>query len=564
MVNARVSLFRVTPVTFTGLTLTVQVAVFPSSSVVTVIFASPTPTAVTVPSATVATAVLLLVHVTFLFVALSGNTVAVRVCAASPMVNTRVSLSRVTPVTFTGLTLTVQVAVFPSSSVVTVIFAVPTPTAVTVPSATVATSGLSLVHFTFLFVALSGNTVAVRVCGASPIVKTRVSLSRVTSVTFTGLTVTVQVAVFSPSSVVTVIFASPTPAGVTVPSFTLATSGLLLVHVTFLFVALSGFTVAVRVCGASPIVNTRVSLSRVTPVTFTGLTLTVHSAVFPSSSVVTVIFASPTPTAVTVPSFTVATSGLSLVHVTFLFVALSGFTVAVRGCGASPIVNTRVSLSRVTPVTFTGLTLTVHSAVFPSSSVVTVIFASPTPTAVTVPSATVATAVLLLVHVTFLFVALSGNTVAVRVCPASPIVNSNVVLSRVTPVTFTGLTFTVHSAVFPSSSVVTVIFASPTPTAVTVPFSTLATSGLSLVHVTFLFVALSGNTVAVRVCGASPIANARVSLSRVTPVTATHGAIFTLLAFSFPSIMECRLGIHLPPTGSIIWTPPSPKSEVYI
>ena len=206
-----------------------------------------------------------------------------------------------------------------------------------------------------------------------------------------------------------------------------------------------------------------------------------------------------------------------------------------------------------------GFTVTVQVAVFPSSSVVTVMVASPMPFAVTVPSFTVATSGLSLVHVTFLFVALSGNTVAVRVCDASPIVKTRVSLSRVTPVTFTGLTFTVHSAVFPSSSVVTVIFASPTPTGVTVPSFTVATFVSLLVHVTFLFVALSGNTVAVRVCAASPIVKTRVSLSRVTPVTATHGAIFTLLAFSFPSIMECRLGIHLPPTGSIIWTPSIPK-----
>jgi hypothetical protein len=55
------------------------------------------------------------------------------------------------------------------------------------------------------------------------------------------------------------------------------------------------------------------------------------------------------------------------------------------------------------------VTVTVHVDVLFPSSVVTVIVAVPASTAVTVPLAlTVATDVLLLVHVTFLFVAFDG------------------------------------------------------------------------------------------------------------------------------------------------------------
>ena len=60
-------------------------------------------------------------------------------------------------------------------------------------------------------------------------------------------TVTVQVAVFVPSAVVTVMTAVPGATAVTTPFSTVATLGLLLVQVTVLSVALSGATVAVRV-----------------------------------------------------------------------------------------------------------------------------------------------------------------------------------------------------------------------------------------------------------------------------------------------------------------------------
>ena len=91
----------------------------------------------------------------------------------------------------------------------------------------------------------------------------------------------------------------------------------------------------------------------------------------------------------------------------------------------------------VTPVTWTigFFTVTAHVAVFPPSSVFTVIVALPAETAVTRPFAsTVATALLLLDQVTLLSVASAGVMVAVN-CFSSPTVNSNDVWSIATPVT---------------------------------------------------------------------------------------------------------------------------------
>ena len=56
------------------------------------------------------------------------------------------------------------------------------------------------------------------------------------------LTVTLQVAVFSPSSVFTVIVDVPAFLAVTLPFETVATLSLELVHVTLVFVALVGIT----------------------------------------------------------------------------------------------------------------------------------------------------------------------------------------------------------------------------------------------------------------------------------------------------------------------------------
>jgi hypothetical protein len=264
-------LFRDTPVTDTGppplpplgaLTLKVQVAVLPPSTVVTVITALPADTPVTTPLAdTEATLEVLLLHVTDLFIAFEGDTVAISV-SALPTVRLAELLFRETPVTavlvppppLTAFTVTVQVAILPPLSVLTMMVALPADIPFTKPvSETVALSGETLLHITALFVALAGVTEANRF--SVPPTPTDIAvLFKVTPVTGTstspplaGVTETAQVDLFSPSTVIAVIAALPALMPMTTPSVTVATSGLLLVHVTSLLAASSGKTVAVRV-----------------------------------------------------------------------------------------------------------------------------------------------------------------------------------------------------------------------------------------------------------------------------------------------------------------------------
>ena len=121
--------------------------------------AMPTETAVTVPSAdTAAIASLSDVHVTVLSVVFSGRTVAVSlsVCPTSSVMSCALS---VMPEADTGLTVTLHVAV--ASPHVAVMLAMPTETAVTVPSAdTAAIASLSDIHVTVLSVVFCGRTVA--------------------------------------------------------------------------------------------------------------------------------------------------------------------------------------------------------------------------------------------------------------------------------------------------------------------------------------------------------------------------------------------------------------------
>ena len=129
----------------------------------TVIVAEPTPVAVTTPvEETVATFVLELLHLTFLFVALVGVIVAVRVFV-SPTVSVEERLLRLIELTMTLATLTVHVALTPLPSFAdTVITAVPTDNALTSPEEeTVATDVLELVHVTSFDVASLGEMVAV-------------------------------------------------------------------------------------------------------------------------------------------------------------------------------------------------------------------------------------------------------------------------------------------------------------------------------------------------------------------------------------------------------------------
>ena len=223
------------------------------------------------------------------------------------------------------MTVTVQVADFPPAFAVMV--AVPAFTAVTLPSFTVAIAVFEELHVTVLSVALSGFTVAVSVASA-PSSSDRVVLFSVTEVTATVafVTVTVQVADFPPAFAVMV--AVPAFTAVTLPSFTVAIAVFEELHVTVLSVALSGFTVAVSVA-SPPSTSDKEVLSNVTEVTATVAFVTVTEQVAVFSPAFDVMVAVPAFTAVTLPSFTVATAVFEELHVTVLSVASSGFTVAV-------------------------------------------------------------------------------------------------------------------------------------------------------------------------------------------------------------------------------------------
>jgi len=169
----------------------------------------------------------------------------------------------------------------------------------------------------------------------------------------------------------------------------------------------------------------------------------------------------PAPTAVTCPlALTMATAVSLDCHVTLRFVAFAGVAVAVS-CSVSPFTISRVETPAiVTPVTGT-VTLTVTLALRLPSAVLTVMVVVPPALAVTSPLAfTVATAVLLEVHVTLRFVAFVGATVADN-CRVCPIVKLRVEAPAiVTPVTGT-VTLTVTLALRLPSAVLTVIVVVP-------------------------------------------------------------------------------------------------------
>jgi len=186
---------------------------------------------------------------------------------------------------------------------------------------------------------------------------------------------------------------------------------------------------------ASPVYVCSEIVSTVNVMTL-GLTVTLQESVLLPSAVVTLIVAVPTFLAViTPPVDTSATVVLLLFHDKFWFVALEGVIAAVRSSVPPTTRLTDVLLSETSVTgTTTLLTVTVQDSVLLPLTVVTVIVAVPALTAVTTPSDTVATAVSLLLHVIFLFVALSGSIIANRVS-VLPTKRSVDVLFSDTPVT---------------------------------------------------------------------------------------------------------------------------------
>ena len=284
--------------------------------------------------------------------------------------------------------------------------------------------------------------------------------------------------------------ASPTKIAVTLPSLsTVAIAASEVDHVTVLSVTSSGRTIAVSF-SLAPMVSVSSVLSRVMLSASIGLTVTLQVADL--SPHFAVMVASPTATAVTLPSAsTVAIDASEVDQVTTLSVTSLGRTVAVS-FSLAPMVSVSSVLSRAMLSASIGLTVTLQVADL--SPQVAVMVASPTTTAVTLPSAsTVAIDASEVDQVTVLSVTSPGRTVAVNFALA-PVVSVSSVLSRVMLSASIGLTVTLQVAERQDPSTVEhVMFASPTEIAVTKPNSlTVATSLLSLIQTRCLFDALSG------------------------------------------------------------------------
>ena len=175
-------------------------------------------------------------------------------------------------------------------------------------------------------------------------------------------TVIVMKAVWLPSTVVTVIMAVPLDMPVTSPvALTVATAGLLLLHVTEWFVALAGSINARNVSLAPTSSHVGVEAANMIPSTGlvaggvgdggvgdggvgvgdggvgvgvggvgTAVTVIVQMAVLLPSRVVAVIMAVPSAMAVTTPDeLTVATVASSVVHIMVVIVASDGVMVAI-------------------------------------------------------------------------------------------------------------------------------------------------------------------------------------------------------------------------------------------
>jgi len=465
-------------VTVHGVTVIAHVVVAPPASAFAVIVAVPLAFAVTSPSDdTVAIEVLLLDHVTFLLIVSAGLNVT-ESCPVAPVAKVIVGTFIVIDV---PVTVTAQTEVAPPSEAFTVIWAVPTALAVTTPlEETVAIDVLLLDQVTFLLLALLGlnDTESWEV---SP--DFNVSVVGET-LTVHGVTVIAHVVVAPPASAFAVIVAVPLAFAVTSPSDdTVAIEVLLLDHVTFLLIVSAGLN-ATESCPVEPVANVIVGTFIVIAV---PATVTVQTEVAPPSEAFTIIWAVPTALAVTTPlEETVAIDVLLLDQVTFLLLALLGLN-ETESWEVSPDFNISVVGEIVTEH---GVTVIVHVVVAPPASAFAVIVAVPLAFAVTSPSDdTLAIEVLLLDHVTFLFI-VSVGLKATESCPVEPVANVIVGTFIVIDVP---VTVTAQTEVAPPSEAFTVIWAVPTAFAVTRPLEeTVATDVLLLDQVTFLLLALLG------------------------------------------------------------------------
>ena len=238
-------------------------------------------------------------------------------------------------------------------------------------------------------------------------------------------------------------------------------------------------------CSLPPCTTVAVAGLTVTEATSASVTVSVALPLLPS--LVAEMLAVPTATAVTSPGGeTVATALFDELHVTGRPVNTPPFAASVVAvaCDVPTAVIEFRERSTVTEATGTGITVTNDVPLFPS--LVAVIVAPPTESAVTSPEPfTVATAVLLEDQLTARSVTttLFASLVSAESCCVAPAITVAVAGFTVTDPTGTGTTRMVALPDCPS--LVAMIVVEPTPTAVTTPAGdTLATAAFALLQVT--------------------------------------------------------------------------------
>ena len=303
---------------------------------------------------------------------------------------------------------------------------------------------------------------------------------------YNGVTLTFLVAV-NPLPKFTVIVASPSDIAISSPFwFTETIAWLLDFHKPFgIFVAFDGVYTKPKVAlWPTLISNTSEPFSISTPVSVTP-TLTVHVAVLPASFAS--IIAVPAPTAVTIPSSTVATVGFNDVQI----VPFISSTVASIGFFVTINLSVEVSPnSKAISVIFNEIELSSHvtstSVVAVSPAAVAVIVADPTESAVIFPvSSTFTTFGSLDIQATVVSsVVFSGSTVATN-WSVSPLFITKLVLFTTKVEALISGTVTVILSVFPFTEVA-IISAVPGVIAKIVPLWIATTSGFVDLHIIVL------------------------------------------------------------------------------
>jgi hypothetical protein len=491
----------VTVATGTGVTVIAPVPVL-VSEVAVIVTGPPVATALTRPlTFTVATAWLLddqVIVRPMSKVPLTSLSVAVNCCVPPTM---RLADVGLTATVFTGARVTVIEDVPNLVSLVAVIVVPPDPTAVTRPLPSTVAAAVLLEDQSTARPASSlpaaSRSVAVSCCvGVTP--STRLTDGGVTVTVATGGSATVieDVPVFV--SLVAVIVTGPPAASPVTRPFpsTVAAAAFSEAHVTTRSVStlLAASRNTAVSCCFPPTIKAADGGLTVTVLTGASVTVIAGVGVELTDSLVAVIVAVPTPTAVTVvvplvelDGLTVTTAGL--LETQFTVRSLSTLPVAslvtAESCCVSPTTTLVVTGLTATVATGTSGTCVIVIELVPDlvSEVAVIVTGPPAATALTRPfGSTVATAALLDDQVTVRSVSTLPVTslVTAVTCCVPPTTTLAEAGATVTVATGTGLTAISGVGVELTDSLVAVIVAVPTPTAVTVVVPMLEVTGLTV------------------------------------------------------------------------------------